>query len=387
MRNSVSIPPHGVPKGIAWATFVLTLLSVAACIGKGAPEMLSYPAGHEAYRYVGRTGIDSSGAYDLMGSAAYVEFEYTGDSVSLEVATAGGPNGYSFATVEVDGEYLGRFKIPTDTVTSLGFATGSSTPGPHRLRLSQASEPWVGHLLFYAAAAKTITRAPDREATVTFFGDSISAGAGSDTTGVGCDEAHYGDQANAFLAFPARAGRLLNVDYVVHAQSGRGLYVNWNAEDPPLPALLDHLSMDTTDTRTYDLTAEDPIAAVVCLGTNDMNGGEARADTPFDSTHFEQVYVGFVDRLVAAYPRAAIVLVTTPLSGPPQAAVLERILARVKQHANEAHPNVRVGIANVTGYPVSGCSRVPHPNITDQALIAETVAAVVREVTGASFAR
>ncbi len=365
---------------------VLLCLAAVLCSGCRpaqdtlAASSITLDASDSTFRYVGRVAETDSGAVDLLGTAAYVEFMFAGDSATLSLSTVGGPGGYSFATVEVDGEYLGRYRIGVDSIRTIVVAPGALAPGEHRLRLSQASEPWVGHLIFHAASAKTITPAAERRATVSFFGDSISAGAASDTTGMGCDEALYGDQANAFLAFPARTGRLLNLDYVVHAQSGRGLYVNWNAQDPPLPALLDHLAMDTTDTRTYELATEDPVAAVICLGTNDMNAGEARTTTPFDSTHFTEMYIAFVDRLLAAYPRAGVVLVTSPLSGPPQSLVLERILERVEQRALATHPSLRIAIANVSGYPVNGCSRVPHPSTADQALIAETVAAVVKKL-------
>ena len=333
----------------------------------------------EVFRYVGRVDTAATaGEAHLIGVASYVEFEFEGDSVVLAVSSDGGPDGYSFATVEIDGAYRGRFEIGEDTVTRLAF--GTSDGGRHRVRLSQASEQWVGALRFLGASAKTLHRAPARRGTVSFFGDSISAGAASDTTGKSCAEEHYGDLANGFLAFPARAARLLDLDYVVHAQSGRGLYVNWNAEDPPLPALLDHLSMDTTDARAYDLSEEDPLLAVIALGTNDINDGDERAGSRFDSSVYAMRYVAFADRLAEAYPRADFVLVTSPMTRGERGALLARSIARARDIIAERHPRREVVIADVTGMPNNGCSSVPHPTVEDQIAIAERVAGAAKLV-------
>ena len=374
----------GIPREATSAVLpaVALLASVIGCReGTGPlPPVTGAEAG--VYRYVGR--VDSTtapGEVHLVGVASYVEFGFSGDSVAVVVSSEGGPDGYSFATVEIDGAYRGRFEIPEDEETRLAFVVDAGAQAePHRLRLSQASEQWVGALRFLGASAKTLHPAPARRGRVSFFGDSISAGAASDTTGKSCDEEHYGDLANGFLAFPARAARLLDLDYVVHAQSGRGLYVNWNAEDPPLPALLDHLSMDTSDARAYDLATEDPILAVIALGTNDISDGEARAASPFDSSVYTMRYVGFADRLAEAYPRADFVLVTSPMTRGERGALLARSIARARDMIAERHPSREVVIADVTGMPNNGCSAVPHPTIDDQAAIAERVATAAREV-------
>ena len=357
---------------------------VLGCLACGTPPdtdatYVPVGSGGAPYRYVGRVDSAAATHADLIGVASYVEFAFTGDSVALAFSATDGPDGYSFATVEIDGRYEGRFEVPVGDTTFLGFDVGDAG-GEHVLRLSQASEQWVGALRFYGASAKTLQHAPARRGLAAFFGDSISAGAASDTTGKSCAEEHYGDLANGFLAFPARAARMLELDYVVHAQSGRGLYVNWNAEDPPLPALLGHLSLDTADARGYDLAAEDPILAVVALGTNDSNGGEVRADTPFDTVQYEAAYADFLDRLARAYPRADFVLVTSPMAAAPLADLLDRSIARVRDAAAERLPERDFAVANVSGLPNNGCSAVPHPTIDDQIAIAERVAAAAREV-------
>ena len=362
----------------ALAAVAALFVIVPSCVRQEV-DLVTVPVAASApYRYMGRVDSAQAGQVDLIGVASYVEFGFTGDSIEVFVSAEGGPAGYSFATVEVDGVYRGRFEIPDGDTTRLSFSAEGD--GHHRLRLSQASEQWVGALIFYGAAAESVTRSEARRGLAAFFGDSISAGAGSDTTGKSCDEEFYGDLANGFLAFPARAARMLELDYVVHAQSGRGLYVNWNAEDPPLPAILGHLSMDTADQRAYDISAEDPVLAVVALGTNDINAGPERSAAPFDTVVYESVYDGFIDRLTDAYPRADFVLVTSPMAEEPIASLLTRSIHRVLNNARARHPDREFAIANVNGLPNNGCSNVPHPTIDDQVAIAERVAAAARTV-------
>ena len=359
-----------------YVTLLAVLSFASACSEATAPDDDGRfaPAAAATFRYVGRVDSSVAEARVLVGAASYVEFGLTGtDSVSVLLEATDFYVDSTWAVVEVDGRYVGRYAVHSGDTLRLPVTgtSGQADVDTHRVRIFHAAEPLLAQLIFYGTDGDRPVAFRERPTRrVTFFGDSMSAGAASDTSAGPCDRGL--SNTNAYLAFPARLGRALEADYVVHAGSGRGLYTNWNGQDPPLPSLLPSLYMDTADARPYRLDDEDPDLALIALGTNDINSApELRAE--FDPAVFEATYREFVDALHAAYPRAALALVGTPMHGGAKNDTLNAIIARVAAYAKTAHPDLRAVAIPLEDRERHGCPAGPHPSTADHAAIAQEI--------------
>lgn len=354
--------------------------ALAACSDRpeaSPPDSLAPDA--EVFRYVGRVDSSDAGAYVLAGAASYVEFGLGAGGTTVLLTAADYNVDSTWAVAEVDEQYLGRYAVHHDDTLRLDIAPLASgdDSAVRRVRVFHAAEQLMGRLRFHGTvggAVQTFENVPTRR--VAFFGDSMSGGAASDVSGGPCSSGL--SNANAYLAFPARIGRALDADYLVHAASGRGLYTNWNGQDPPLPDLLPHLYMDTADARPYALGDFDADLAVVALGTNDLNSApDLRAE--FDPAVFEASYRRFVDTLHEAYPRAALALIGTPMHGGAKNDTLNAIIARVAAYAKTSYPHLDARAIPLEDRELHGCPAGPHPSLEDHAVIAEEIVARLTE--------
>lgn len=328
----------------------------------------------KAFRYVGRVDSADAGAYVLAGAATYVEFALDAEGTDVLLTAADYNVDSTWAVAEVDGAYVGRYAAHHADTLRLRIEDASAESGAERrVRIFHAAEQLMGRLVFHGTEGGRVSRhagKPTRR--VAFFGDSMSGGAASDISAGPCSTGL--SNANAYLAFPARVGRALESDYVVHAASGRGLYTNWNGQDPPLPELLPHLYMDTAAAEPYRLSDFDADLAVVALGTNDLNSApDLRPE--FDPAVFEATYRRFVDTLLAGYPRAALALVGTPMHGGAKNDTLNAIIERVAAYAKTAHPGLTARAVPLEARELHGCPAGPHPSTEDHAAIAAEIVA------------
>ena len=358
---------------------LLSCLAVAACspgAGDDAAAGAAFlPADDAVFRYVGRVDSAPPGHAVLAGAASYVEFAFAGDSAAALVSAAEFNVDSTWVVTEVDGAYRERRAVHArDTLRLVLRAAGApGADGLHRARVFHAAEQLMGRLLFLGTAGGDVRAWPRRPGRVAvFLGDSMSGGAASDVSAGPCGGGL--SNANAYRAFPARVGRALEADYVVHAVSGRGLYTNWNGQDPPLPALLPHLYLDTADATPYRLADVDADLAVVALGTNDLNSAPDLRPA-FDPARFEAAYRDLVDTLRAAYPRAALAFVGTPMHGGAENDTLNAIVARVEAYARIAYPGIAARAIPLERRELHGCPAGPHPSVEDHAVIAEEIVA------------
>lgn len=357
---------------IAWSTGLALIALLAACAGPSLTADIAFPADDPAYRYVGRVDTAAPREAVLIGGASYVEFAFTGPQAEVYLTATDYGDGWTWAVVDIDGEYRGRHRVEAGDTLALTVYAPPGYSSPFRVRIHQGGEAMFGRLVFLGASARYVLAAPRQPAlTLAFFGDSMSNGAASDTSASPCGRGL--DNTNAYLAFPARIGRALDADYVVHAIAGRGLYINWNGQDPPLPRELGYLYLDSTDARPYDMRAVHYDGAVVALGTNDLNEEPALRPT-FDSARFERAYAQFIDTLHAQQPDMAILLSTSAMVRDTAGARLARILARTANRARLRYPTLHIDYVRLPDMTLHGCPAGPHPSAEDHAIIAAALA-------------
>ena len=352
----------------------LLFFSVSLIISCQTTTVTTYPktvsAEAEVFTYKGRIDQSNPLAPVLAGPASYVEFAFEGDNITVLLTATNYQVGHTWAAVEVDGEYFGRFRVTAKDTVQLSIPRSESDDSPpHTIRIHHAVEPLFGRLVFLGARGQVVKPSYSPSDLVIFLGDSMTCGAASDTTSGPCNYGAYHDNTNAYLAFPARVGRAMDAHFIVHAVSGRGLYTNWNGQDPPLPVLLPYLYLDTANAMPYDMTVNQPVAAVVALGTNDLNSApELRSE--FDSTRFENTYVEFVKTLHEHSPSTAILMSTSVMHAGTKERLLSRILDRVATRSRSNYPNLKIAKSQLEEMELHGCPAGPHPSTEEHAVIA-----------------
>ncbi len=352
---------------------------LVACTTNNSEPTSFTDASSDVFRYVGRIDKSSAIAPVLASPASYVEFSFDGNTASISLLASTYGSGHTWAAIEVDGQYLGRYRIESKDTFSLVVSAKELQMQAHKVRIHHAAEPLFGRLIFLGASGKLNPTENIGEELIFFFGDSMSCGAASDTTSGPCGYGAHHDNANGYLAFPARVARSLNADFIVHAVSGRGLYTNWNGQDPPLPPLLPHLYLDTANATPYRMADQRPSAAVIALGTNDLNSApDLRPE--FDSLVFAKAGIDFISQLHDWYPDMPILLSTSAMYSNEKGRLLSRTLDRTIIQLREKFPKIRIAKAQLEDMELHGCPAGPHPSVEEHAVIAEQLTAALKKL-------
>lgn len=303
----------------------------------------------------------------------------------------------------IDGAVVSKVQI-NDDVTMYSYPIASGLPyGEHEVTIVKRTEPNVGLGYFGGfEIAGVILPPPDRPAhKMLFFGDSITAGSGTEVPDgdPGCSADGWGQPVeNADVAYGPVAARMLDADYHVVGVSGIGLVRNYQSDPSmgdtrPMPQVYNlTLPEMTAGSATWTPASYQPDAIVVALGTNDFSPGPLKPDnTPADGraimdvATFTTAYIAFVDALRADYPGAHIFAMGSPMlaDGWPTSSYQsktshEMALAMVADHYTTGGDSKvhKVSVTKVGG----GCGT--HPNVAGQMTTATELATAVKTALG-----
>jgi hypothetical protein len=202
---------------------------------------------------------------------------------------------------------------------------------------------------------------------IEFIGNSITCGAGSDTHEIPCGEGQWYDQHNAWMSYGALTARLLKAQWHLTAVSGIGLIHSCCEMAITMPEVFDRMDVRGNQ-GDWDFSRYQPDVVTVCLGQND--GIQ-------DSTAFCGAYVRFLGHLRRVYPRARLVLLTSPMGNAGLTTVLKRYIGGVVETMREA------GDKEVSSYFFSkqwskGCGG--HPDIGEHLEIARELTAYLSQL-------
>ena len=349
---------------------LLFLLSIVYSCAEIKP--LEYHASDPLFNFSGRIDKVTKGETILIGSASSATMTFAGDSCTILLKN-NTPNGlYNFYSLELDGEYIGRFKIEGDTLV----AKKIEIPGgkaSHRLSVYKSTEASNGNIVF--AGLRCIKLLPTTgipAKKIEFIGNSITCGMGADTKEIPCGTAQWYDQHNAYLAYGPRVARQLNLQYMLSSVSGIGIYRNWNSDGPAMPQVYENRYLDTDSTRRWDFTGFVPDIVSIALGTNDFSDGDGtRERKPFDPETYVNTYIAFVEKIYSHYPNTQIALLTSPMVSGEKEMIFFDCLNKVKTHFDEIGGHKSIAIYRFQGIEPHGCSY--HPDIDDHAKMAEAV--------------
>ncbi|HUB61583.1 MAG TPA: GDSL-type esterase/lipase family protein [Puia sp.] len=295
---------------------------------------------------------------------------------------------HNYIVVLVGGQ-LGVYRVKlggqTDTLTILGngkalmdgqalksqvqSSSWSLRPDPHGnhlVTICKATEGigWMEFGGVYAEALLPPPDLPDRK--IECIGNSITCGFGDDNSGIPCGQGQWFDQSNAWMSYGALTARALKAQWQLTAVSGIGLIHSCCNMTITMPGVFDR--MDPRGNQgNWDFSRYQPDVVTVCLGQND--GIQ-------DSVTFCSTYVRFVGHLRQVYPKARIVLLTSPMGNAELTAVLKRYINGVVEASGDA----QVSDFFFSRQWTSGCAG--HPDMREQLEIARELTGYLKKLMG-----
>jgi len=337
-------------------TFLFSILLVCSTIRvNAAGEQNFYKASDPRFSFMGRVDFSNKDHPRCWVPGAQISFSFKGSSCTIVLTDEHlyGKN-LNYIQLIVDGKYS-RFKLLTPESK---VSTGELIDGVHTVILCKSTETNIGYLQFNGVSCGELLPAPALpERKIECFGNSITCGTGSDMEEIPCGTGEWQDQHNAWMSYGAQTARALNAQYHLTSLSGIGLIHSCCNLDITMPQVYDKISL-RENKLLWDFSRYQPDVVTICLGQND--GIQ-------DRKTFCGAYVSFIQTLRKVYPRAQIVLLTSPMA---DSMLLRAMKSNLTEIAGQARIN---GDKKVSTYFFSrsynsGCDT--HPSLAEHKLIA-----------------
>ncbi|ULC60899.1 GDSL-type esterase/lipase family protein [Flaviramulus sp. BrNp1-15] len=327
--------------------------------------MKIYNATDKLIKQTGRIEKLTDSTTALIGSAASLEFNTKGDSISLFIQSEFTPRNYVVLTI--NDEYKGRYQIKGDTINKITLQLPENEF--NKIGIHKATEAASGNIIVHKIEAKELVPLNEKsKISIEFIGDSITCGALADNSDIDCNEGEYLDQHNAYLAYGPLLARTLNTNYLLSSVSGMGMYRNWNdenVEEPIMPQVYNNLYLNKDESKPYKSNFNPDIISI-CLGTNDMSDGDGvKERLPFNSKKYTNNYIKFVEMLYKKHPNVQVALLNSPMVSEQRNDTLVSCLKAVQNHFNDKN----IVLFQFEKLYVNGCNY--HPSIEDHKLLAE----------------
>jgi lysophospholipase L1-like esterase len=334
---------------------------------------------NKQFLYAGRVEKLQNGQVVLIGTASSVSFNFEGNDCSISLQSVDSYEHHNYASIVLDGKYLGKFRIEKGAAQSFPIKV-TSKQKVHHIEVYKNTEAHSGGVLFVGTTAKLTSITAKKKKKIEFIGDSITCAAASDS--VDCDKGEYADHHNGYYAYGPLLSREIGVDYLTSSVSGIGMYRNWNDENKDEAIMPDvyenlYLRKDTSKPK-YDFAFQPNIISIA-LGTNDFSGGDGKKERlPFNAEKYISNYINFIKMLYKHNPNAQIVITNSPMVGGERAIVFEDCLNKVKAAfaSDKAHKEIK--IFKFKPMTTKGCSG--HPDVADHKVLAEEYAPFLKKL-------
>lgn len=322
--------------------------------------------------YSGRVDVRDSRYKILSGPASTIEFQFTGNSAEVKIKNIPHQGYYNYISVEMDGEYLGRYKVDGTDFKPYVFASKKKAIKNHRLVIYKATESMMGEVAIDITGISAEPVANSSKKKIEFIGDSITCGFGNDETGLPCGQGQWFDQHNAYYAYGPVVSRMLGAEFLLSSVSGYGMYRNWNSEkweEDILPDVYDYLYLRRSASQPFGNEYQ-PDLVSICLGTNDLSDGDGKKQRlPFNRYKYIGNYIEFIQKVYQKYPHTQIVLLNSPMVGGERNQILVECLKEVKNFFQKDVQHKPIEIFEFSAMKPTGCGY--HPSIEDDKKMAE----------------
>lgn len=344
--------------------FAIFLLPIIFNQAKGAD--LDYFAPTDSrIQYVGRIDFTNPQLPRFWQPGVTVSFRFKGEEalIYLQDEQLWGSN-QNYIELVVDGREIRlQTKGRRDTISLKSWLSHAEI---HAVILCKNTEANIGYLEFAGIRCASLVKpakAPKRR--IECIGNSITCGASADLSGIPCGKGKWQDQHNAWLSYGSVMSRNLNANVHLSSVSGIGLIRSCCNMDILMPQVYDKVSM-RNDTIQWDFKKYQPDLVTICLGQND--GIQ-------DSARFVSNYILFVKRIRKYYPKAKILLLSSPMA---DARLREfhrsSLKAVVEQQTGEGERKIRIHVFEKSY--IGGCDY--HPSVDEHAQIAAELVPVIQ---------
>ena len=342
--------------------------------------MKTFPSTNTHLVYHGRTHKDNSGVH-LVSSAASVKFRVKGTKGKVWMKNAAPSGEYNYISWVIDGHHFQRQVMRFGEMTPVEIPL-TSNAAFHDVEIYKETEAANGSIIIGSIEAQDLLEIPaQQKKKIEFIGNSITAGMASDPSVIPCMAGRPYDQHNAYQAYGPVAARKLDLDYVITAVTGIGVYRNWATDVPVMSNVYEKTFLTThPDDPMWNFISFVPDIVCINLGTNDLSDGDGmHPRLPFDSTRFVEKYVELIKIIHGYYPVAQIVLLQHPMSGAHHMSMMTGCLEATKKEAeSKIHGLKKITIFSFSPHIPTGCSG--HPGLKEHALMAEELAPVLSKL-------
>ena len=315
-----------------------------------------FTAANSLIQYTGRIDFNNTSLPRCWSPGVYFTMKFKGTSVTGIINDQELWNkNHNYLEIIVDKEkkrIQTKYKVNYISIAGL-------TDAEHTLTICKNTESNIGYIEFAGLYCdKLLTAAAKPKHKIEFIGNSITCGAGSDMSEIGCGKGVWQDQHNAYMAYGPVTARALNAQWSLSAVSGIGLIHSCCNMNIIMPPVFDKIDL-RGDSVQWNFKNYQPDVVTVCLGQND--GIQ-------DSAIFFSAYIKFIKQLRSYYPKAQIVLLTSPMADEKLKAVLKNQITAVVDFLNKKEDK------KISKYFFSrsfngGCDY--HPDLSEHQIIAK----------------
>lgn len=371
IKTSLKMKPYS----IIISVFIISIISITSCKQTEKEEksktLSFFKANTEFVTTSGRVDTTQTGDIVLISSASSIKFNVLGDSCTVLLRNHNQVP-HSFVSIEVDNKYMGRIKVQENEFRSYNIQLKKGRKN-QIVTIYKATEAQTGNINFGGINAQELLPIPSKKRKkIEFIGNSITCGMGVDYKEIPCGTGLWFDQHNAYFAYGPRIGRALDVDYMLSASSGIGMYRNWDVDGPVMPDVYENRYLNTDSTKTWDFKKFTPDLVSICLGTNDLSDGDdVHPRLPFNTDKFTKKYIKFIDKVYSHYPNVQIALLSSPMLEGEKSKLLNSCLQNVKKYFDDEEVQKSIAIYFFDKRYPNGCST--HPDMNDHQLMAESL--------------
>lgn len=328
----------------------------AGCFAKSSDSTV-YSASNKLIQYTGRVDHSNPAGPVLWAPGVYIDISFEGTYCVMKINDEERyGKSHNYIIVQVDDGMPSR--IQTRARENSIVLASNLKEGKHRIRICKSTEAEIGYLQPVAFITKKLIPSPKKpKRKIEFIGDSITCGMGNDESSQPCGKGEWYDQNNAWMAYGPITARAVNAQWHLSSISGIGLIHSCCNKKTVMPPLFKKLSL-SNDSIEWDFNRYQPDLVTVCLGQND--GIQ-------DSVAFCKAYVGFMQQLRAYYPKARLVMLTSPMAGKELNSVLQKYILSIERSLQVK--DKKIGHYFFKQQYIKGCSS--HPSGADHLQMAD----------------